>query len=173
MGKVYMPDGTEVEQGGPEDQATWKTCFVCEHTGPHVGTDKQGRNACMGSCGGIRPNPDIPRATLRKDPTTCPHDNVFAHVSVIKFGRAARAHRRRDHRAREGKLMRIRFDDGPWVTTTHESLDELMNDLALQGFEYEKLGFYPEEPGIIGFSLDNLESVDINPYEGSLRVREA
>lgn len=80
-----MPDGTEVEQGGPEDQATWKTCYVCEHTGPHVGTDKRGRNACMGSCGGIRPNPDIPRATLRKDPTTCPHDNVFAHVAVIKY----------------------------------------------------------------------------------------
>lgn len=68
--------------------------------------------------------------------------------------------------------MRIRFDDGPWVTTTHASLDELMNDLALQGFEYENMGFYPPEPGIIGFSLNNYEAVEVNAYEGTLRVKE-
>lgn len=48
---LKMPDGREVEQGGPEDRATWWTCTQCNFTGPHVGTDPEGKTL----------NPNVPR----------------------------------------------------------------------------------------------------------------
>ena len=60
--KLYLPDGTPVEQGSPEDKATWWTCSHCGFTGPHVGEDKNGEKRCMGSCGvDVKPNPNVPR----------------------------------------------------------------------------------------------------------------
>lgn len=64
--KLYMPDGTAVEQGGPEDRATWWTCKVCGFTGPHVGAHADGRKVCRGiSCsdGNVTKNPGVPRCT--------------------------------------------------------------------------------------------------------------
>lgn len=59
---LMMPDGTEVEQNGPEDKATWWTCWVCGFKGPAVGADKQGRHACMGiMCDGVELNPTSPK----------------------------------------------------------------------------------------------------------------
>lgn len=60
--KLRMSDGTEVEQGGPEDRATWWTCTRCFFTGPHVGTDEHGQRACMGViCRGVALNPNVLR----------------------------------------------------------------------------------------------------------------
>lgn len=59
---LRMPrTGEMVEQGGPEDRATWLTCQVCSFTGPHVGLTEDGEPACLGSCGGVKPNPEAPR----------------------------------------------------------------------------------------------------------------
>lgn len=59
---IYMPDGREVEQGGPEDRATWWTCAICGHTGPHVGVQPNGSRRCVGSCGDdVAHNPNVPR----------------------------------------------------------------------------------------------------------------
>jgi hypothetical protein len=61
--KLKMPDGREVDQGGPEDRATWWTCgsLGCNFRGPNVGADDSGQPRCMGSCGGKTPNPNVPR----------------------------------------------------------------------------------------------------------------
>lgn len=59
--KLKMPDGRMVEQGGPEDRATWWYCSKCGFHGPNVGLDAQDKKACMGSCGGIKENPNVPR----------------------------------------------------------------------------------------------------------------
>ncbi len=60
---LYLPDGTACEQGSPADKDTWWTCgyFFCGFTGPHVGTDLEGKKCCMGSCGGVTENPNVPR----------------------------------------------------------------------------------------------------------------
>jgi hypothetical protein len=50
-----LPNG--FVQGGQEDRATWWTCSRCHFTGPLVGTREDGAHGCMGSCGGITPNP--------------------------------------------------------------------------------------------------------------------
>jgi len=62
MTKLYMPDGREVEQGGPEDMATWWTCRGCGFRGPLVGSRPDGSHRCLGSCGGVTENPNAPRA---------------------------------------------------------------------------------------------------------------
>lgn len=61
MTMLKMPDGREVEAGGPEDMATWWTCSRCAWTGPFVGTDSEGEKRCMGSCGGKTLNPNVPK----------------------------------------------------------------------------------------------------------------
>lgn len=62
MTMLTMPDGIKVEQGGPEDKATWWTCTACEFTGPNVGSNEAGEHVCMGIiCGGKTLNPDTPR----------------------------------------------------------------------------------------------------------------
>lgn len=43
-------------QGSPEDRATWWTCAECGFRGPYVGTTAAGMKACLGSCGGVKPN---------------------------------------------------------------------------------------------------------------------
>jgi hypothetical protein len=45
-------------QGSPEDRATWWTCGACGFHGPFVGKTEQGEKRCLGSCGGVTPNPD-------------------------------------------------------------------------------------------------------------------
>jgi hypothetical protein len=63
MTKLYMPDGREVEQGSPEDMATWWTCGGCGFRGPHVGSSPDGGHRCLGIiCGGVTKNPNVPRA---------------------------------------------------------------------------------------------------------------
>lgn len=57
--KVWtLPNGRI--RGSEEDKKHWWTCHQswCAFTGPHVGTDKLGRKACLGSCGGITRNPE-------------------------------------------------------------------------------------------------------------------
>ena len=81
--KLLMPDGTEVEQGGPEDRATWWTCSQCGFTGPHVGftMDRAGffLKRCLGSCGGENLNPNVPRAS-----STDAHDPPLNAVPAVK-----------------------------------------------------------------------------------------
>ena len=59
--KLKMPDGREVEQGSPEDRATWWSCSRCGFHGPNVGTRADGTKGCMASCGGETQNPNVPR----------------------------------------------------------------------------------------------------------------
>lgn len=62
MTMLQMPlTGELVEQGGPEDRATWLICGYCSFNGPHVGYTEEGKPACMGSCGGVKANPKVPR----------------------------------------------------------------------------------------------------------------
>lgn len=49
-----LPNG--LIQGSPEDRATWWTCAECGFRGPFVGTTAAGMKACLGSCGGVKPN---------------------------------------------------------------------------------------------------------------------
>lgn len=59
---LATPDGRLVPQGGQEDRATWWTCSRCGFRGPHVGTDRFGRRACLGLvCQGVDSNPGVPR----------------------------------------------------------------------------------------------------------------
>ena len=65
---LKMPEtGEMVEQGGPEDRATWMTCDQCGFWGPNVGYDDWYRPACLGSCGGVSPNPAAPRLPGSKE----------------------------------------------------------------------------------------------------------
>jgi len=60
---LKMPEtGEMVEQGGPEDRATWLMCGSCGFRGPHVGFNKDGDPRCLGSCGGVTENPKVPRS---------------------------------------------------------------------------------------------------------------
>ncbi len=61
MTMLTMPNGTKVEQGGPEDKATWWTCGYCGFKGPHVGSNDKDEPACLASCGGKTKNPNAPR----------------------------------------------------------------------------------------------------------------
>lgn len=54
-GGVVLPNG--FVQGGAEDQATWWQCSVCSFKGPYVGETVTKARACLGSCGGVNPNP--------------------------------------------------------------------------------------------------------------------
>lgn len=61
---LVLPDGTPVEQGSPEDRATWWSCETCGFHGPHVGSNAEGKKACMGIfCNGVTPNPNVPRVS--------------------------------------------------------------------------------------------------------------
>ncbi len=44
---------------GYEDKSKFWTCELCKHTGPLVGVSLIGRRLCLGSCGGLCPNPDV------------------------------------------------------------------------------------------------------------------
>lgn len=61
--RLQMSDGRLVDQGGPEDRATWWKCGQCQFTGPNVGSGSQkGTHRCMGVlCGGVEENPNVPR----------------------------------------------------------------------------------------------------------------
>lgn len=52
---TMLPSG--VVQGSSEDRATWWQCGACGFTGPYVGETVTGDRACLGSCGGVNPNP--------------------------------------------------------------------------------------------------------------------
>lgn len=55
-GANILPNG--LVQGSPEDRALWRICTRCNFHGPLVGAAADGAHACLGSCGGVTPNPD-------------------------------------------------------------------------------------------------------------------
>ena len=88
MTTVVMPDGVSVEQGGPEDRATWWTCERCGFNGPNVGeTTGGGQRRCRGSCGGVWDNPNVPRLPGHAPKRPPREESGYAGFGWIKVGR--------------------------------------------------------------------------------------